>query len=149
MIRVLVLAIALLGVASPVVAQTGTVNPGPLSWLEPQTNTDATDLTDLDAYRIEVATAVGGPFAAWGPPVKAANANPPAGSRVVIQRSTRPALPDVCMSGSPATPGPCQYFARVVAIDIMGNVGPPSSVVPFALRDSVAPGAASDGRADP
>lgn len=144
----LALGLLLSALAMDASAQTGTTNPTTISWDEPQVNVDGSTLADLAAYRVEQAPTTAGPWQTWGPTVAAANPNPPTGSRVSIPVASRPALPNVCTTGTPAVAGPCQYHARVLAIDQMGNVGPPSDSVPFSLRDSVAPGAASGGRAD-
>jgi hypothetical protein len=135
-------------VAPPVLAQgRGTINPSSISWDEPQFDavaippaTTPAALIDLKEYRVEISNAgPAGPFTFKQFIVPAVNANPPAGSRVLIPRSAWPA---------PLLPLG-QYDTRIVAIDLSGNVSAPSDVVPFELKDQTAPAAASNGRADP
>lgn len=153
MLRKLILALgAVLILAGAAEAQAlGTVNPSTVSFTEPQTSADGTDLADLGTYRLEISNVAGvGPFTFKTFTQAAPNLNPVAGSIVFIPRTLwGVGLPNTCPPVAPSTQIGCQYWARVVAIDTSGNVSQPSAVVPFFLADSVAPSAVQGLQANP
>src|SRR3972149_2312668 len=99
-----------------------------MSWTEPQTNTDGSNLADLKEYRIYVTQPPGLYGSTAAKTVQAPAADPPTGA--TVQTPCPPGIPQG------------QNYATVIAVDTAGNPSPRSNESPFVL-DTVAPGGAT------